>query len=291
VVVADGQFAPRDLFIARSHLVWRDDYSVYALARGAGPETDVVILANAVGQVRALASDQDSVFFMATSYAGNGRDNALLKQHIGAPAGSHAILVPNAFPAATLPRLAVGPRHVFWIGSGGAAPEAIRRVAKSGEGPIDVVYEDGWFNDGPVLSAHFAYWKGSDINIWRVPIEGGEAESLIGGPTAQIMGASEEMFYYLYKGSLYRLEESPGAAAVKLGPLLGASDGESSRRFAVDASGLYAAVEDEGEITRIHPGSGQSELLAAGQVGPLHIAVDESFVYWSTNTSIMRLVK
>ncbi|MBX3223763.1 MAG: hypothetical protein KF795_24840 [Labilithrix sp.] len=83
-------------------------------------------------------------------------------------------------------------------------------------------------------------------------------------------------------------DAAPGTRALLVSDAAGIAD------VAVDASGIYWVNGTTGKVLRcktLKGCMGAGETLAVGQTGARRIALDASFVYWSTPTAVMKVAK
>jgi hypothetical protein len=200
--------------------------------------------------------------------------------------------------------LAVFGDGLYWISEGtlkkGFADGAIRRVALGAGGAPETVAEV-WGPRGLLVDASGVYWTAEPTvllnghyvgaspaarlgTIWRRPLADGAPVEIARGLADPLFVApdADRLFVSTGRGrSVVALAR--GASGAAAGRPLAEVEGRVSH-LALDPTHVYFTVDEyhTGKVARVPRDGGRTEVLADGLDRPWGIAVDDAFVYFTT---------
>lgn len=154
----------------------------------------------------------------------------------------------------------------------------VRKVAKSGGAPVDLVAVSG--NAASVaVDASGVYWVGSTGLVRSAPLSGGTPFDIVFGPSGgsylRIDGANL-LWATQSSPTIYRVAKVGGGPAQ-----VGALPDSSLSGLVLDDTYAYGSMGLQNSILRVAKTGGTPSALVSGQANPRWLSIDSTTLYWT----------
>lgn len=267
-----------------------DATTVYVAGQGAPPSAHpLVAIPIAGGQPNSIAAGSNWTVAIdgMRVYWGDGTSiRSCAKQDC---AGSTIVLA----QASGVHGIAVDATSVYWAMTSG---RTVMKVDKNG-GASSVLASGTYPYELTVDEAN-VYWTDHDSTgngtVMSVPVTGGSPVQLAAAKDTSTMGIAvdkKNVYFTTGDGKMMQVPKHGGPVLT-----LSTALGNEPWGIATDGQNVYGVSEPFdglGAIVRVPVGGGAAKVLASGQVAPVGIAVDASYVYWTDVEAgkVMRIAK
>ena len=251
---------PRDLSLGGGYAIWIQGDGVHALAlAGGGPQ----LIAMEAGAA-------------CTSYH-QGRIYYLIPGAVRSVApGELPVTVAAATGAgAARPCLVARGDHVYWIDLNAE----LREAPVSGGGSSLVAQQ---VHAIAADEQHY-YWSQLDT-VFQALHDGSPAAPIAFEAAAQLATHFGDIYWLASAGAIRKRTADPGPTDTVVETL-----SSMPSALAIDGSGIYAVLPNEGTVVRYRHQDGGMEVLASSPARS--IALDEQYLYWISDTALLRVAK
>jgi len=247
------------------------------------------------GQAVALSSPQDHPSSIAVNSTnvfwanGNGSSGDGAVKKTGLDGGAETTLATSPGIPGAYKGLAIDSSNVYWTGD--SSPGSVSYVPIVG-GASTVLASGQDAPWGIVVTDGYAFWTNAAMTtgtVMKAPLDGGPAITLAtnqAGPAGIAVDSANAYWVNRYDGAVNKVSLSDGGVVTLASINPGPSYTYAPLGIALDSADVYWTIEAaiDGGVMRVPIDGGTITTIAAGQVGPVGICVDEKAVYW-TNTN------
>ena len=250
------------------------DGAIKSVPKGGGKPA---VLASKQLSARGIAMDATNVYWLTGGLVDGDAAVMSVSKNGGAP-------TTLASGLSNLNKIAVDATNVYWTsGIIGPSPSgAVMTVPKVGGTPTTLA--SGGVSIGLVVDAAKVYYTDSSTyTVKSVPKNGGASSVLASNQDRPGDMVMDDTY-------LYWVNRAAGGSVAKVAksgvnPRTLASGLDFPQGIAVDATNAYWAMSDAGTVMKVPLEGGVVTTIISDQTSPDDLAVDDSFLYWTTTSN------